>query len=405
MADTKISALPASTTPLAGTEVLPIVQSNSTKQVSVANLTAGRSFDALGMTLTSADAGAAAAPLLELYRDSATPAASDTLGEIEFNGKDSAGNKQAYGLIHASILSPTSTAEQGQIHFETATAGVLTEKMIIGTTNLVISMNVGIGVTPSASTSNYRTLQIGGSARYSIFGQRVAGNCETFVGWNAYGGNNTTTVGTGYYYTNTGDAATLYTQTDTHRWWTAPSGTAGNAITFTQSMTLDASGNLLVGTTTAGAKFTLEYDGGVVVGQNINDSADTTNSTLMQFQIQGTQVGTIKRVAATSAVVYNTTSDVKLKENIADSDSVLEKIQNIKVRQFDWKAGNLHQDYGFIAQELNEVVSGVVTPAETENDMWQLDYSRLTPHLVKAIQEQQALITQLQADIAALKGS
>ena len=139
MADTKISALPASTVPLAGTEVLPIVQSSSTKQVSVANLTAGRSFDALGMTLTSTDAGAAAAPLLELYRDSATPAASDTLGEIEFNGEDSAGNKQAYGLIHASILSPTSTAEQGQIHFETATAGALTEKMIIGTTNLVIN--------------------------------------------------------------------------------------------------------------------------------------------------------------------------------------------------------------------------------------------------------------------------
>ena len=139
MADTKISALPASTVPLAGTEVLPIVQSSTTKQVSVANLTAGRTFDALGMTLTSTDAGATAAPLLELYRDSASPAASDTLGEIEFNGEDSAGNKQAYGLIHASILSPTSGAEQGQIHIETATGGALTEKMIIGTNNLVIN--------------------------------------------------------------------------------------------------------------------------------------------------------------------------------------------------------------------------------------------------------------------------
>jgi hypothetical protein len=91
------------------------------------------------VTLTSTDAGATAAPLLDLFRDSATPAASDTLGEIEFNGEDSAGNKQAYGVIHASILSPTSTAEQGQLHFETATAGALTEKMIIGTTNLVIN--------------------------------------------------------------------------------------------------------------------------------------------------------------------------------------------------------------------------------------------------------------------------
>jgi hypothetical protein len=139
MADKKISALTAASTPLAGTEVLPIVQSSTTVKVAVSDLTAGRTFSALGMTLTSTDAGATAAPTIDLYRDSASPAASDTLGEIEFNGEDSAGNKQAYGVIHASILSPTSTAEQGQLHFETATAGALTEKMIIGTSNLVIN--------------------------------------------------------------------------------------------------------------------------------------------------------------------------------------------------------------------------------------------------------------------------
>lgn len=53
MADSKISALPASTTPLAGTEVLPIVQSGSTVQVSVANLTAGRAVSALSLTSTT----------------------------------------------------------------------------------------------------------------------------------------------------------------------------------------------------------------------------------------------------------------------------------------------------------------------------------------------------------------
>jgi hypothetical protein len=53
MADTKISALPASTTPLAGTEVLPIVQSSTTKQVSVANLTAGRSVSALSVIIAN----------------------------------------------------------------------------------------------------------------------------------------------------------------------------------------------------------------------------------------------------------------------------------------------------------------------------------------------------------------
>ena len=53
MADLKISALTASTVPLAGTEVLPIVQSSTTKQVSVANLTAGRAISATQLTLTT----------------------------------------------------------------------------------------------------------------------------------------------------------------------------------------------------------------------------------------------------------------------------------------------------------------------------------------------------------------
>jgi hypothetical protein len=53
MADTKISALTASTTPLAGTEVLPIVQGGVTKQVSVADLTAGRAISATELTLST----------------------------------------------------------------------------------------------------------------------------------------------------------------------------------------------------------------------------------------------------------------------------------------------------------------------------------------------------------------
>jgi hypothetical protein len=53
MADSKISALPASTTPLAGTEVLPIVQSSTTRQVSVANLTAGRAIAATSIQFGS----------------------------------------------------------------------------------------------------------------------------------------------------------------------------------------------------------------------------------------------------------------------------------------------------------------------------------------------------------------
>lgn len=57
MADSKISALPAATVPLAGTEVLPIVQSSTTKQVSVANLTAGRAISASSVTNAALTSG------------------------------------------------------------------------------------------------------------------------------------------------------------------------------------------------------------------------------------------------------------------------------------------------------------------------------------------------------------
>lgn len=53
MADKKISALPAASTPLSGTEVLPLVQGGITEQVSVANLTAGRAISATQLTLTT----------------------------------------------------------------------------------------------------------------------------------------------------------------------------------------------------------------------------------------------------------------------------------------------------------------------------------------------------------------
>jgi hypothetical protein len=61
MADLKISALPAATVPLAGTEVLPIVQSGTTKQVSIDNLTTGKTVTATTVNATTFDTNVAAA--------------------------------------------------------------------------------------------------------------------------------------------------------------------------------------------------------------------------------------------------------------------------------------------------------------------------------------------------------
>lgn len=71
MADAKISALPSSSTPLAGTEVLPIVQSTTTKQVSVANLTAGR---AVSMASAAIGSGATTLGLVEIQTGATTAA-------------------------------------------------------------------------------------------------------------------------------------------------------------------------------------------------------------------------------------------------------------------------------------------------------------------------------------------
>jgi hypothetical protein len=101
--------------------------------------------------------------------------------------------------------------------------------------------NLGLGVTPSAWLTGYKAFQIfttslfGTSSRDANFGANVFVNSS---------GN--------YAYTES-STASLYTQYQgSHSWYNAPSGTAGNAITFTQAMTLTAAGELLVGTSTLG---------------------------------------------------------------------------------------------------------------------------------------------------------
>jgi len=87
-----------------------------------------------------------------------------------------------------------------------------------------------------------------------------------------------------------------------------------------------------------------------------------------------------------SATLYNTTSDQRLKENIQDAESASSLIDSLKVRKFDWKESNVHQRYGFVAQELVTVAPEAVhQPADTEA-MMAVDYSKLVPMLVKEIQ-------------------
>ena len=166
----------------------------------------------------------------------------------------------------------------------------------------------------------------------------------------------------------------------------------------------DSSGNLLVGTTSVlgVGKQSLQYSGSSQWGIAINDSSSTSGSSFLQFQTGGTTRGNITNNANTG-VLYNVTSDQRLKENIRDAETASNLIETLQVRQYDWKANGLHQRYGFIAQELLAVAPEAVYQPNDPEEMMAVDYSKLVPMLIKAHQEQQALITQLQADVAALK--
>lgn len=83
------------------------------------------------LTITSTDAGAGNGPSVNLYRNSASPAASDELGQIDFNGEDSVGNTQPYGAIDVTLLDATSTSEDGKIRILPTVAGSQVEGLIV----------------------------------------------------------------------------------------------------------------------------------------------------------------------------------------------------------------------------------------------------------------------------------
>ena len=108
----------------------------------------------------------------------------------------------------------------------------------------------------------------------------------------------------------------------------------------------------------------------------------------------GTERGSITIAGVTTS--YNTSSDERLKENISDAEDAGSKIDAIRIRQFDWKDGGEHQDYGVIAQELQSVAPEAVSEGYDEEDMWSVDYSKLVPTLIKEIQTLRNRVAQLE---------
>jgi hypothetical protein len=277
------------------------------------------------------------------------------------------------------------------------------------------SGNLGLGVTPSASWfSGSRVFQLGGSSAFWTNGSN-----NTAISQNAVFGNSSFT------YILTGIPASYYRQLDgAHNWFTAPSGTAGNAISFTQAMTLDSSGRLGIGTTSASAALAVSANGGtdVAVMSGIAGAAyfgavgakpivfesngaerariDSSGNLLVgktadvlantgvlldargsfTFTRSGAPVGYVNRLASdgeaivfmrstsqvgsisvtTTATSYVTSSDYRLKNTIAPITGALAKVALLKPCTYKWNADGSDGE-GFIAHELAEIVPQCVT--------------------------------------------
>lgn len=130
----------------------------------------------------------------------------------------------------------------------------------------------------------------------------------------------------------------------------------------------------------------------------IGHASAGSGTSYQAFYYNGTLIGNIAQ-SGTTAVVYNTTSDERRKENIVDSLPAGHVIDAMKVRAFEWKSDGSHVDYGFIAQELNTAVPAAVTIGgdDPNTQPWGVDYSKIVPVLVKEIQDLRARVAALEA--------
>jgi len=167
-------------------------------------------------------------------------------------------------------------------------------------------------------------------------------------------------------------------------------------------MTLDASGNLLVGKSnttfsTSGIELREGNSGARFIRSNAEPiliNRTGSDGKALGIYKDGTEVGSISVTG--SATTYNTSSDQRLKDNIVDAPSASDDIDAIQVRSFDWKADGSHQKYGMVAQELQSVAPEAVTGDADSDDMMGVDYSKLVPMLVKEIQSLRARVAQLE---------
>jgi len=189
--------------------------------------------------------------------------------------------------------------------------------------------------------------------------------------------------------------------------------TGGTSLT--ERARIDSSGTLLVGTTTvtgggfaAGTRFISQGSGAAAAGFRRAENSGT-NEYVRFTDGDDTDCGSIDVNATANTTAYNTSSDYRLKQNVAPMVGALEKVSKLKPCTWNWKHAPEVEGQGFIAHELAEVVPDCVTgekDAVYEDGSINpqgVDLSFLVATLTAAIQELKAELDEAKARIAALE--
>ena len=300
------------------------------------------------------DVSGTAASQLRLQNSDATSYAS-----MLFSGT---GRTYSIGVGNAS---ETGIQVANQFYIYDSTAGAVRVR-------LDASGNLGLGVTPSAWGGSYKAFQLTNTGR--SLAATGAGAGDLTLAFNAI----YDSTDSRWEYAATGDAAVRYSQTGAgiHAWYNAAVGTAGNEITFTQALTLDASGFLFLGCTTTpsasvkGIRLTPDFT-------TNTPKFSTGSATGLVYMIEWINGNGIVGSISTngSLTSYNVSSDYRLKNITGPITSSGAYIDSLKPVEGTWKA-NGSKFIGLIAHEVQEVSQTDVVTGEKDGEKMQaMDYS------------------------------
>ena len=155
----------------------------------------------------------------------------------------------------------------------------------------------------------------------------------------------------------------------------------------------------LAGSATGGGNLSVTNDGNSCVSLN----RKTSDGTIMSFRKNGSVVGSVSTTG--SGTTYNTTSDIRLKQDI-EPLAATDKLMQMNPVSYAWKADpDGPRSMGFIAQEMQEVMPEAVSTGDDDDAMMSMDYGRITPILVSALQDAHRKIEDLESRIAALEAN